>query len=143
MICLTGDVHHSSLGTNDQCYLSGGTEVRIAARYARLAEAHGVKLTFYVTGKTLVEEWRDFQTVAVSPSVEIGGHTYGGIPQTWWKKVWNRLRGLQPPFVSTRATCGSARSGINAKTVCWPISWSASWPTSFGKPWPQCAEPPA
>ncbi len=90
-------MHHSSLGTNDQRHLCGDTEVRIAARYARLAEAHGLKLTLYVTGKTFVEEWPDFQPIAVSRSVEIGGHTYGGIPQTWWKKVWYRLRGLRPP----------------------------------------------
>jgi len=86
MICLTGDVHHSSLGTNDQCYLSGGTEVRIAARYARLAEAHGVKLTFYVTGKTLVEEWRDFQTVAVTfafDCVSFASHLDALGPTTW------------------------------------------------------------
>jgi len=64
VICLTGDVHHSSLGTNDQRYLCGDTEVRIAARYVRLAEAHGLKLTLYVTGKTFVEEWPDFQPSA-------------------------------------------------------------------------------
>jgi hypothetical protein len=98
MICLTGDVHHSSLGANDQRYITpGDTEIRIAARYARLAGAHGLKLTLYVTGKTFVEEWRDFESVAASRWVEIGGHTYSGIPQKWWKKVWYRLHRLQPP----------------------------------------------
>lgn len=97
MICLTGDVHHRSLGTNDQRFLSGDTEVRIAARYVRLAEAHSLKLTLYVTGKTFAEEWPDLQPIAASPAVEIGGHTYGGIPQPWWRKTWYRWRGLTPP----------------------------------------------
>jgi hypothetical protein len=97
MICLTGDVHHSSLGTNDQRYLSGDTEVLIAARYVQLAEAHGLKLTLYVTGKTFAGEWRDFQPVAAARLVEIGGHTYSGIPLPWWKKAWYRWRGLTPP----------------------------------------------
>jgi len=97
MICLTGDVHHGSLRTNDQRYLSGDTEVRIAARYVRLAEAYGLKLTLYVTGKAFAEEWADLQPAVRSPAVEVGGHTYGGIPSPWWRKAWYRVRGLTPP----------------------------------------------
>jgi len=110
MICLTGDVHHSSLGTNDQRYLDPArdSEARIAAQYVKLAEQFGLKVTLYVTGKTLVEEWRDFQSVAASAAVELGGHTYGGLPQTRWKKLWYRLRGVRPP--SHCRTQGSRRS---------------------------------
>jgi len=99
MICLTGDVHHSSLGTNDQRYLDPArdSEPRIAARYVKLAGQFGLKVTLYVTGKTLAEEWGDLQTVAASPAVELAGHSYAGLPQTRWKKLWYRLRGLRPP----------------------------------------------
>lgn len=97
MICLTGDVHHASLRTNDQRYLSGRTEAQIAADYVRLAESYGLKLTLYVTGKTFAEEWNDLRPITESKAVEIGGHTYGGIPLPWWKRHWYRWRGLTPP----------------------------------------------
>ena len=112
MICLTGDIHHSSLRINEQSFIPdpGDSEVRIAARYLRLVERFGVKVTFYVTGKTLKEEWEDFRPIARSPLVEIGGHTYGGLPRT----VVSRLRGLLTgtPTSSHRDTPGSRRSQV-------------------------------
>lgn len=115
MICLTGDVHHSSLRTNDQRYLDPArdSEPQIAARYVRLVEQHGLKLTLYVTGKTLAQEWRDFEPAAASAAVEIGGHTYDGLPQTWWNKVVYRLRGLRPPsHCGAHGSPGSQRRDI-------------------------------
>lgn len=98
MICLTGDVHHDSLGTNDQRYLpSGDSEVRLAARFARLVEQAGLKLTYYVTGKTLVEQWDEFRPIASMPEVELAGHTFAGLPQSRWVRLWHALRGLPPP----------------------------------------------
>lgn len=83
MICLTGDIHHSSLRINDQRFIPdpGDSEPRIAARYLRLVEKHNLKVTFYVTGRTLAEEWDAFRPIAESPLVEIGGHTYRGLPR--------------------------------------------------------------
>ncbi len=37
------------------------------------------------------------------------------------------------PFGSTRATCGSAPSGIRKRTASRPTSWSVSWPTCYGR----------
>jgi hypothetical protein len=52
MICLTGDLHHASLGINDQKYIgdSALTEARIAQRYVKLLKKHGVKATLCVCG---------------------------------------------------------------------------------------------
>jgi len=98
MICLTGDIHHASLGTNDQRYLPpGDSEVKIAARFTRLVQQAGLKITYYVTGRTMVEEWDDFRSIADAPEVEIGGHTFAGLPQTGWMRLWYRVRGLTPP----------------------------------------------
>ncbi|MFH1918765.1 MAG: polysaccharide deacetylase family protein, partial [Planctomycetota bacterium] len=99
MICLTGDVHHSSLGTNDQRYVDypRDSEVKIAARFTRLVQRHRLKATFYVTGKTLAEEWEDFQPACEAGEVEIGGHTYEGLPTNRLTTLLSRMRGVCPP----------------------------------------------
>jgi len=104
MICLTGDIHHSSLRINDQKFIAepGDSETRIAARYLRLVEKNGLKVTFYVTGRTLAEEWDAFRPVAESTRVEIGGHTYRGLP----RPIGSRLR----TFVTGRATLSHGQS---------------------------------
>jgi peptidoglycan/xylan/chitin deacetylase (PgdA/CDA1 family) len=95
MICLTGDIHHSSLRINDQRFITdpGDSEPRIAARWLRLVEKHGLKVTFYVTGRTLAEEWDAFRPIAESPRVEIGGHTYRGLPRPLGARVRTFLTG--------------------------------------------------
>ena len=95
MICLTGDIHHSSLRINDQRFITepGDSEPRIAARYLRLVEKHKLKVTFYVTGRTLAEEWDAFRPVAESPQVEIGGHTYRGLPRPMGARLRSLLTG--------------------------------------------------
>ena len=99
MICLTGDVHHRSLNTNDQRYLDypRDSEVKIACRFVRLLGQYGLKATLYVTGKTLAEEWEDFRPIAAAEEVEIGGHTYAGLPQGRVTKLWYAMRGIRPP----------------------------------------------
>lgn len=101
MICLTGDIHHDSLKTNDQLFLSGiNTEIEICKEYLKLAEKYNIKATLYTTGLTLKEQWDDFKIIANSELIEIGGHTYSGIPRT--TKVISSLTG-QP-------TCSHAQS---------------------------------
>jgi peptidoglycan/xylan/chitin deacetylase (PgdA/CDA1 family) len=109
MICLTGDIHHSSLRINEQGFIPdvADTEVKISARYLRLIEQFGLKVTFYVTGRTLEEEWTDFEPIALSPLVEIGGHTYSGLPRSRISYWWSRIRAV--PTVSHAATPGSYR----------------------------------
>ena len=105
MICLTGDIHHSSLKTNDQKYLLTKTpkdsEIKIAVKFLNIIEKYGLKVTFYVTGKTLAEEWADFKIISESEFVEIGGHTYSGIPLSVFNRIKYRLKGLTPPSHST------------------------------------------
>ena len=106
MICLTGDLHHMSLRINEQGFIPrGDSEARIAGRYLRLVEEAGVKLTLYVTGRTLAEEWEQLAPIAASPLVEIGGHTYGGLPRSPWSVLRARLTGR--PTVSHSFAHGS------------------------------------
>lgn len=97
MICLTGDIHHSSLGTNDQRFIrSPETEVKIAARFLQIAEKNRLRVTFYITGRCFDEEWPDLEPIATSPLVEVGGHTYSGIPAGPVQRLAARLRGRRP-----------------------------------------------
>ncbi|MDO9464454.1 MAG: polysaccharide deacetylase family protein [bacterium] len=107
MICLTGDIHHGSLNTNEQKYIeiTDDSEVKISCRYLKLLEKYGIKATFYVTGKTLDEEWEDFKPIADSELVEIGGHTYGGLPISNLYRAWCKITGKAP--VSHSYTHGS------------------------------------
>jgi len=47
MICLTGDVHHNGLRTNEQRFLSSEkiSEVAITLDYVRLCEKYNIKCT--------------------------------------------------------------------------------------------------
>lgn len=82
MICLTGDVHHDSLRINDQKFFPAGTtEMDVCLEYLAILERHDIKSTLYTTGKTFVEGWDKFQKLADSPLIEIGGHTFSGLPR--------------------------------------------------------------
>lgn len=92
MICLTGDIHHQSLGTGNQrhCEL---TEVAVAARFLdRLREAN-VKVTFFVSGRTFDEQWHELRVLAEDPLVEIGGHNYDCFEPALVHRVWKKLGG--------------------------------------------------
>lgn len=74
-VCVTGDVHHMSLGTRDQAHLDR-TEVEAAIEYAGIAAEHDVPVTLFVTGKAAVEEPERVARLAAMENVEIGGHNY-------------------------------------------------------------------
>lgn len=74
-VCVTGDVHHTSLGTRDQAYLDR-TEVEVAIEYAEIAASYDVPVTLFVTGKAAVEEPERVGRLAAMDNVEVGGHNY-------------------------------------------------------------------
>jgi len=108
MICLTGDIHHMSLGINDQAFIPdrGDTEAAIACRFLELVESRGLKVTFYVTGMTLEQEWPAIAPIAGSPLVEMGGHTYAGLPRPLGARLRSFLTGRRS--VSHASSHGSA-----------------------------------
>lgn len=90
MICLTGDLHHASLKTANQqhCDIS---EIQVAQRYLKMLEEANVKVTFFITGKSFAEEWKDLSPICESDNVELGGHTYYCYIPSLWHRVWNKL----------------------------------------------------
>ncbi|MGI6325477.1 MAG: polysaccharide deacetylase family protein [Saccharofermentanales bacterium] len=119
MICLTGDVHHDSLDDNDQKFNPDRsiTEVMITCKYVELLEKYDLKATLYVTGKCFTEEAEDLEPVIQSHLVEIGGHTYDGLPLGRLSQIGYRMIGRTPP--SHKKSYGSVsaqRKDIN-KTI--------------------------
>ena len=117
MICLTGDIHHQSLGTGNQQHCSE-TEVAIARRYTDMLREAGVKTTFFVSGRTFVEQWDELRPIALAPHVEIGGHNYDcfqpAIVHRLWKKIggaytgpsWMELRDVERTIRTIHAYTG-------------------------------------
>jgi hypothetical protein len=92
MICLTGDLHHMSLGTGNQehCDVS---EIRTSRLMLdRLVDAN-VKVNFFVSGKSFVEEWSELESVVNHPLVEVGGHNWSCFEPQLWHRVWNKAIG--------------------------------------------------
>jgi len=92
MICLTGDLHHMSLGTGNQRHCDI-TEMRTAILYLRLLEDAGVKVTFFISGKSFTQEWEETRQVAEHPLVEIGGHNWSCLTPALWHRFWNKAIG--------------------------------------------------
>lgn len=92
MICLTGDIHHSSLRTGNQkaCAIS---EIQVAQRYLKMLEEANVKVTFFITGKAFAEEWPDLKPICESPLASIQGHTYYCFKPDLWHRLWKKING--------------------------------------------------
>ena len=90
MICLTGDLHHSSLQTGNQQHCDI-TELQTARQYLDLLADAGVKVTFFISGKCFTEEPGDAVPIAAHPLVEVGGHNFDCFQRELWHRVWNKL----------------------------------------------------
>lgn len=96
MICLTGDIHHMTLGTQNQKH-SDITEMDACSQFLHLLEDAGVKVTFFISGKCFTEEWDSLKCICESPLVQIGGHNYDCFENELWhrinKKLWGSYNG--------------------------------------------------
>lgn len=90
MICLTGDLHHQSLGTGNQahCPLS---EIEVARRYVALLREYGVKVTFFISGLSFRDQWPEVEPIAADPLVEIGGHNFDCFEPAIVHRVWKKI----------------------------------------------------
>jgi len=92
MICLTGDIHHATLRTGNQRHCDH-SEVQVARQYLDLLEDAGVKVTFFISGRTFDEEWDDLAPIVQHPLVEVGGHNYSCFTPALWHRFWNKAIG--------------------------------------------------
>lgn len=92
MICLTGDLHHSALGTGNQLHCDIA-ELQTAQRFLDLLVERNIKVTFFVSGLCFADEWADLEPIATHPLVELGGHNYSCFTPEPWHRVCNKLLG--------------------------------------------------
>jgi hypothetical protein len=123
MICLTGDIHHATLGTGNQkrCPIS---EVRVAALYLRMLEEARVNVTFFVSGRAFIEEWRDLRPICESDRVELGGHNLTCLTPELFHRASKKLLGSYngPSWYQrweVRATRGIIRARTGRSIQCW------------------------
>jgi hypothetical protein len=123
MICLTGDIHHATLRTGNQkhCPIS---EVRVAARYLRMLEEARVNVTFFISGRTFLEEWRDLSPICESERVEVGGHNLTCLTPALFHRASQKLLGsYNGPAWYERWEVRTTRDIIRARTgrgiQCW------------------------
>lgn len=92
MIVLTGDLHHQSLQTGNQqhCDIS---EIEVANRFLELLRERSIRVTFFVSGKTAVDQWDELAPIARSPLVELGGHNWSCFTPEFPHRVSNKLLG--------------------------------------------------
>ncbi len=123
MICLTGDLHHSSLRTGNQ-KASDISEMVAARRYLRMLEEAQIKVTFFVSGQSFYDDRQDLLPICESPWVEIGGHNMycfkPALPHRIWKKLIGSYNG---PFKVQLRDVIMTRSVIHTWTgkfiQCW------------------------
>lgn len=123
MICLTGDIHHSSLRTGNQqhCDIS---EIQVARRYLKLLSRAQVRTTFFISGKCFVEEWDELSPICDHPLVEVGGHNYSCFCPESWHRFWNRAIGSYngPAWyqeLDVRRTMRAIRQRTGKTVRCW------------------------
>lgn len=123
MICLTGDVHHSSLNTADQS-VCRGTEMNAAYDMAGIAAKHGIKLTLFFTGLCARESPRLLNEFSKMENIEIGGHNYYAFKFRKLFGIYGRLTGLKngPAFyqaLEVRRTIQALRTVGPAEVLSW------------------------
>lgn len=115
-ICLTGDLHHATLRTGNQAH-ADRSEIDIAGDYTvRLREA-GVKVTYFVSGRAMEEEWPSLKPICDSPNVEIGGHNYSCLTPVLMHRVFKKVFGsYNGPALVQRRDCERTIDAIRMRT---------------------------
>lgn len=92
-VILTGDVHHMSSGTREQRYIRPFNELDLSLTYLEIAARYGLKVTFFITGKTFEEENEKIPSLLKFSNVEIGGHTFNAFHPIWLHRISKVVNG--------------------------------------------------
>jgi len=123
MICLTGDVHHSSLKNTDLKYCRN-SEISAARTAAEIATRHSIRLTLFFTGKCAEEAPNTVRAIASMGNVEVGGHNYYAFKLKKLFNAYYRLTGLKNgPYLyqswEVRRTVQALKKVTGSPLVSW------------------------
>jgi len=94
VICVTGDVHHSGMQSDDLEYCRG-TEIDAAHKMALIAADYNIPVTLFFTGKCLNEQPELIKKISEMDNVEVGGHNYFAFKPRKPFDYYARLTGLR------------------------------------------------
>ena len=90
---LSCDIHHQSLGTENQKY-SDRSELECAYDFFKMCEERKIKSTFFFSGLAFKEDWNEkFEEICSSDLVEIGGHNWDCFSNTLIHRLFNKVIG--------------------------------------------------
>jgi len=122
-ICLTVDLHHSSLQTGNQraCDI---TEIQVARKFLELLEEKNVPATFFITGRCFEQEWHDLRPICEHPLISVQGHGYHCFEPPLFYRAWKKLTGNYngPSFWERRdirRTINIIESYTGTTPTCW------------------------
>ncbi|MGE3726016.1 MAG: polysaccharide deacetylase family protein [Candidatus Sericytochromatia bacterium] len=123
MIVLSADIHHSSLGTGNQAH-SNLSEPETALIFSELLREYGVKATYFVSGKTFLEDPKIMAKITQNPLLEIGGHNWDCFEPQLWHRIWNKAVGsYNGPAWYQKRDAEKTLAIIEAHTGRKPSSW--------------------
>lgn len=117
MICLTGDVHHVMGPKNS-------VEIEATEQYHSITQKYGIKVTFFVTGKTFVKHSEIVKKFLESDNLEIGGHTWSAFRPKLLHAAFKKITGsvYGPSFYQERDIKKTLEI-IKKKTGIQPLAW--------------------
>ena len=92
MICITGDVHHSSLKTIDADFCKG-SEIDAALRMAEIASDYRLSATLFFTGLCAKESPEILKAISDIEGMEVAGHNYYAFKPRKLFNLYGRLTG--------------------------------------------------
>lgn len=123
MICLTGDVHHSSFRSDDLLYCEG-SEIDSAYTMALIAAEFDINLTLFFTGLCVNENPNLLLKISKLKNVEIAGHNYFAFKPRRFFEYYRKISGLKNgpwlfQYWEVRKTINVFEKLINKKIVSW------------------------
>ncbi len=123
MICLTGDIHHSSLNSPEQRY-SDYSEAELASHYLKICKRYNIKATLFFTGRSFLDDWEHIRELMKFNNFEIGGHTFTALRprllHDYFRKLFHSYYG--PSFYQW-FDIKRTLSTIKRKTGITVVSW--------------------
>ena len=123
MICLTGDLHHQTLRTGNQlaCDI---TEIQVAQKYNKMLAERGIKVTYFVSGKSFLEQADELKPISEANNIEIGGHNWScfspALPHRIWKKLTCSYNGpLRVQQADAQRTMAIIKQHTGRDVLCW------------------------
>jgi hypothetical protein len=90
MIYITSDIHHQSLGTENQKY-SDRSEMDCAKDFLDLLNKYGLKATYFISGLSFKEDWgSSLEEIAFSNKIELGGHNWDCFKNSFYHRLCNK-----------------------------------------------------